>query len=235
MIYLFFHLLIHIDWLNDWLLIDWLLYMFLRSFTHSLINSSIHSFLHPFPCPPVGLRKTMLRAHRQAWCWQDEYHGLTMDDIRRLERETQLALQAKMTSHDDGVPLVDELANGASCDDLHHSVEGIRMAIDPVDQVSVDQIDPVSVVSLSSAHRFSCTAASRLSLATPTHPRVSMTSSGGRVSMTSSGGRVSMTSSGGRGMSHASLREYFGGEWIRDWVDWPISMGIYFSLEVLRA
>ena len=38
----------------------------------------------------------MLRAHRQAWCWQDEYYGLTIDDIRRLERETQLALQEKM-------------------------------------------------------------------------------------------------------------------------------------------
>lgn len=43
-----------------------------------------------------GLRKTMLRAHRQAWCWQDEYHGLTMEDIRRLEHETQLALKEKM-------------------------------------------------------------------------------------------------------------------------------------------
>jgi len=42
----------------------------------------------------------MVRAHRQAWCWQDEYHGLTIDDIRRLERETQLALQEKMTSAD---------------------------------------------------------------------------------------------------------------------------------------
>ena len=40
----------------------------------------------------------MLRAHRQAWCWQDEYHGLTMDDIRRLERETQLHLAVKMAA-----------------------------------------------------------------------------------------------------------------------------------------
>jgi hypothetical protein len=40
----------------------------------------------------------MLRAHRQAWCWQDEYHGLTMDDIRRLERETQLHLAEKMAA-----------------------------------------------------------------------------------------------------------------------------------------
>lgn len=38
----------------------------------------------------------MFRAHRQAWAWQDEWHGLTMDDIRELERQTQLALQKKM-------------------------------------------------------------------------------------------------------------------------------------------
>ena len=38
----------------------------------------------------------MLRAHRQAWCWQDEYYGLTIDDIRELERQTQAALQEKM-------------------------------------------------------------------------------------------------------------------------------------------
>ena len=40
----------------------------------------------------------MLRAHRQAWCWQDEYFGLTMDDIRRLERETQAHLAEKMAA-----------------------------------------------------------------------------------------------------------------------------------------
>ena len=40
----------------------------------------------------------MLRAHRQAWCWQDEYHGLELSDIRRLERETQLALQETMAA-----------------------------------------------------------------------------------------------------------------------------------------
>ena len=40
----------------------------------------------------------MLRAHRQAWAWQDEYHGLTLEDIRALERETQLALAEKMAA-----------------------------------------------------------------------------------------------------------------------------------------
>ena len=38
----------------------------------------------------------MVRAHRQAWAWQDEYHGLTMADIRELERQTQEALKEKM-------------------------------------------------------------------------------------------------------------------------------------------
>lgn len=43
----------------------------------------------------------MVRAHRQAWAWQDEWHGLTMDDIREIERQTQLALQKKMGLDDD--------------------------------------------------------------------------------------------------------------------------------------
>ena len=38
----------------------------------------------------------MLRAHRQAWAWQDEWMGLTMDDIRKLEDETQKILQRKL-------------------------------------------------------------------------------------------------------------------------------------------
>ena len=38
----------------------------------------------------------MVRAHRQAWTWQDEWYGLTMEDIRRLEVETQRALTEKM-------------------------------------------------------------------------------------------------------------------------------------------
>lgn len=43
----------------------------------------------------------MVRAHRQAWAWQDEWYGLTMDDIREIERQTQLALQKKMGLDDD--------------------------------------------------------------------------------------------------------------------------------------
>ncbi|XP_028851443.1 membrane-associated phosphatidylinositol transfer protein 2-like isoform X5 [Denticeps clupeoides] len=55
------------------------------------MQSKIERFIHD-----VGLRKVMVRAHRQAWCWQDEWYGLTMEDIRQLELETQLALAQKM-------------------------------------------------------------------------------------------------------------------------------------------
>jgi hypothetical protein len=42
------------------------------------------------------LRHTILMSHRQAWCWQDEYVDLTMDDVRQLEIETQRYLTMKM-------------------------------------------------------------------------------------------------------------------------------------------
>ena len=44
----------------------------------------------------VALRRTMVGAHRQAWTWQDEWYGLTMTEIRRLEAETARALALKM-------------------------------------------------------------------------------------------------------------------------------------------
>lgn len=41
----------------------------------------------------------MVRAHRQAWAWQDEWHGLTMEDIRQIERQTQEALKQTMSGN----------------------------------------------------------------------------------------------------------------------------------------
>ncbi|XP_029920716.1 membrane-associated phosphatidylinositol transfer protein 2 isoform X8 [Myripristis murdjan] len=58
------------------------------------MQSKIERFIHD-----VGLRKVMVRAHRQAWCWQDEWYGLTIEDIRQLELETQLALARKMAQY----------------------------------------------------------------------------------------------------------------------------------------
>ncbi|XP_034118816.1 protein retinal degeneration B isoform X4 [Drosophila albomicans] len=57
------------------------------------MQTKLEKFIHD-----VALRKTMLRAHRQAWAWQDEWHGLTIEDIRELELQTQLALAKKMGS-----------------------------------------------------------------------------------------------------------------------------------------
>ncbi|VVC93874.1 unnamed protein product [Leptidea sinapis] len=56
------------------------------------MQTKLEKFIHD-----VALRKTMLRAHRQVWAWQDEWHGLTMEDIREIERQTQLALKMKMS------------------------------------------------------------------------------------------------------------------------------------------
>jgi hypothetical protein len=54
------------------------------------LQSRIERLIHDY-----GLRRVMLRAHRQAWAWQDEWVGLTMEDIRRLEMETKLILEEK--------------------------------------------------------------------------------------------------------------------------------------------
>lgn len=59
------------------------------------MQTKLEKFIHD-----TALRKTMVRAHRQAWAWQDQWHGLTMDDIREIERQTQLALQKTMGKED---------------------------------------------------------------------------------------------------------------------------------------
>ncbi|XP_071529989.1 protein retinal degeneration B isoform X1 [Panulirus ornatus] len=51
------------------------------------MQTKIEKFIHD-----IALRKTMLRAHRQAWAWMDEWWGLTIEDIRNIEKETQSLL-----------------------------------------------------------------------------------------------------------------------------------------------
>ncbi|XP_013794792.1 protein retinal degeneration B-like isoform X2 [Limulus polyphemus] len=57
------------------------------------MQSKIEKFIHD-----VALRKTMVRAHKQAWVWQDEWVNLTMEDIRQMEKETQELLAKAMSS-----------------------------------------------------------------------------------------------------------------------------------------
>ncbi|KAL1140219.1 hypothetical protein AAG570_000151 [Ranatra chinensis] len=60
------------------------------------MQTKLEKFIHD-----VALRKTMLRAHRQAWAWQDEWFGLSMDDIRQIEKQTQEALKMTMSGGND--------------------------------------------------------------------------------------------------------------------------------------
>ncbi|XP_017766870.1 PREDICTED: protein retinal degeneration B isoform X5 [Eufriesea mexicana] len=66
------------------------------------VQTKLEKFIHD-----VALRKTMVRAHRQAWAWQDEWNGLTMEDIREIERQTQLALQKRMANAESGEEPID--------------------------------------------------------------------------------------------------------------------------------
>lgn len=43
----------------------------------------------------------MVKAHQQAWVWQDEWVDLTMADIRRLELETQEYLKKRMADNNE--------------------------------------------------------------------------------------------------------------------------------------
>lgn len=43
----------------------------------------------------------MLMGHRQAWVWQDEWYGLTIEDIRQLEEETKAILSQTMGKQND--------------------------------------------------------------------------------------------------------------------------------------
>ncbi|KAF3822325.1 hypothetical protein GH733_007699 [Mirounga leonina] len=61
------------------------------------MQAKIEQFIHD-----VGLRRVMLRAHRQAWCWQDEWTELSMADIRALEEETARMLAQRMAKCNSG-------------------------------------------------------------------------------------------------------------------------------------
>lgn len=77
-------------------------------------DTGLFVFLAP---PPLGLRKVMVRAHRQAWCWQDEWYGLNMDNIRELEKEAQLMLSRKMAQFNEEDKGAAELAKNEAAQD----------------------------------------------------------------------------------------------------------------------
>lgn len=98
------------------------------------MQTKLEKFIHD-----TALRKTMLRAHCQAWAWQDEWYGLTMDDIREIERQTQLALQKQMgivTSEED-----DE-EEEASCSNSNNNETDRERGEQPQSQSTVQRRPP---------------------------------------------------------------------------------------------
>uniref|UniRef100_A0A1A7Y8J6 DDHD domain-containing protein n=1 Tax=Iconisemion striatum TaxID=60296 RepID=A0A1A7Y8J6_9TELE len=106
------------------------------------MQSKIERFIHD-----VGLRKVMVRAHRQAWCWQDEWWGLTIEDIRRLELETQLALARKMAQFCQAEEAT-EVNGGAPSPDKDQEAKEAISAIEAQEVVarSVETLQPRGVL-----------------------------------------------------------------------------------------
>lgn len=75
-----------------------------------------------------ALRKTMLRAHRQAWAWQDEWHNLTMDDIREIERQTQLALRNKMNNNSEDTETAEDAVDKNEGDDKKSNADNVSIS-----------------------------------------------------------------------------------------------------------
>lgn len=54
----------------------------------------------------------MVKAHQQAWIWQDEWFDLTMDDVRKIELETQEYLKKCMALEGNGIELAYDRNDG---------------------------------------------------------------------------------------------------------------------------
>lgn len=53
----------------------------------------IFFFFHYFSFPPQQEKRIFTNFHRQLFCWIDRWVSLTMEDIRRMEDETQKELE----------------------------------------------------------------------------------------------------------------------------------------------
>ena len=87
--------------------------LFKVEFRYWGLQSRVESMIHD-----IALRKTMLNGHLRAWTWQDEWHGLTMEDIRVIERQTAVELKHRMQVLNGEVPVdgyYEEGINGDLC------------------------------------------------------------------------------------------------------------------------
>ncbi|CAF1375393.1 unnamed protein product [Adineta steineri] len=108
------------------------------------MQSRCERFIHE-----TALRKTILRAHRQAWCWQDEYQGLTLADIRNLEDETQRELNKRMAQfQNENIQLSLTNSNCDNNNDTNKTSESTNDTNQPLiikrnRQMSIDSINAI--------------------------------------------------------------------------------------------
>jgi len=62
------------------------------------LSSRVENFIHK-----AGLRDVFLLGHRQAFCWIDEWFGLSMDEVRHFETKTQAELTTLLASDEEHV------------------------------------------------------------------------------------------------------------------------------------
>ncbi|KAG6550194.1 hypothetical protein Mapa_008153 [Marchantia paleacea] len=66
-------------------------------------------------------RKILLEGHRKCFCWLDEWHGLTMADVRRMEAETAEAMRRARAA---ALRRLTQMENGEAGEGEEGAVEG---------------------------------------------------------------------------------------------------------------
>lgn len=82
----------------------------------------------------------MVRAHRQAWAWQDEWVNLTMDDIREIERQTQEDLKRKMGSNNSD----SEICEGNNTIDDSKTTTNLAATMGSIEKSDLEVATPVT-------------------------------------------------------------------------------------------
>lgn len=75
----------------------------------------------------------MVKAHQQAWAWQDEWVDLTMDDIRRIEFETQEYLRRRMAPEEEQEDVLESNKENLHSNTGNDKVDSRALSLSTVD------------------------------------------------------------------------------------------------------
>ncbi len=69
-------------------------------FKYAGIQNQMEKLIHKVSCSTrwltsqIAMRDVLLLFHRQIFCWIDEWYGMTIEDIRRVEEETAQSINS---------------------------------------------------------------------------------------------------------------------------------------------